>query len=203
MEGGGNVMVKKLIVLVMSLAIMMLFFAASIRQTNYEIIDNDRGIYAKKTNGLEVELIGMDDTNKVYIDRSGIGTVFGGDITANAFDTIGETRISNNRFLGWAGVPTTNLVYYRQSGKMVFVNVRVAGNGNSTSTEIATLPTPSLTTKGLFKVADGAYSVVPSASYGSISAGSTTLNIYINMAGEAFSASGYKSVEGQFFYWIP
>jgi hypothetical protein len=179
-------------------------YATSIQQTDYEVIMNNKGIYGNKTNNFESHIIGISDKNKIDIDKSGLGVMMYGAVSANDFITTPITQIVSANFIGWIGTPlTTNAVYYKKVGKTVLAWGTVLGKSNATSTSIGGFPTASVyeaTSMFVYRATDS--ETTPNASYGYITAGSPTINFAMDMSNSNWSSSAIKRIDFRTFYSV-
>lgn len=107
---------------------------------------------------------------------------------------------STSTVVGWSSF-TTKRLYYKKIGKLVFVEFQFNGTSDSTSTSF-TLPfTPSsnITFRIAAKASDNGVSLATPAS-GTVTLSSTTVSFSSDYASAGWTASGTKSLNGQFFY---
>lgn len=106
---------------------------------------------------------------------------------------------ATSTIVGWAATPTGNIMV-KKIGKTVFVSYTITGTSNNATTTF-TLPYTSNATYGPVYVArsiDNGATAVPA--YASIAANSATASVRADLAGNVHTASGTKTIHGQFFY---
>jgi len=112
-------LLKKLTVLsiLLSLSLSSACFAVSTADTNLDVLDNSKSLYGEKVSGQGTQLIGVDGTNGVVIDESGLGVQFGGsafsiDIQEVSPNTAATTSMTSDKLLIYNGstIATANIV---------------------------------------------------------------------------------------------
>jgi hypothetical protein len=119
--------------------------------------------------------------------------------TGNIFTVPWNNYYSSSTVTGWSSLSTTTL-YYKRVGDLVFVNFNLVGTSDTTTVSF-TLPdsaaTGSIIKKGGIRIQDnGTWQTTP----GYLSFSGSTATIYKNLNSGAFTASGTKAVQGQFWY---
>lgn len=113
-------------------------------------------------------------------------------------DTVPWTDYSAaSTIVGWSSF-TTKEIYYRRVGKLLFCHYFLEGTSNSTSATF-TLPYLSLLSINVPCLARNNGAVISTAlAY----AGNPTVQFYTDFTGAAWTASGTKTVRGQFFFEV-
>ena len=123
-----------------------------------------------------------------------------GDIFTTAWTSYGAT----STVIGWAATPTKQ-IYYKRIGNIAFIWFRITGTSNDT---VATFTVP-FTNKNIANLPasvcvatkdNGAWQTT--GGMVNLASNSTTVTLYKNMAGAAWTASGAKTTYGQFCYEV-
>ena len=116
-------------------------------------------------------------------------------------DTLEDVAWTNygatSTVVGWSST-TQKVIYYKKVGKLVFVTFAISGTSDSASTSF-TLP---YAVSNLVQI-DLVIRAVDSGSYiyGLMEIGASSVaNFYTTLAGVAWTASGTKTIIGQFWY---
>lgn len=119
-------------------------------------------------------------------------------------DTVGWTDYSaTSAVVGWSSF-TTKSIYYKRLGKTVFISYWIQGTSNSATTTF-TMPNTSSNTirfaasglatdNGVGSAGGGLVQVLPN---------DNVVNLFKDMSGTVFTASGAKTCRGQLWYDIP
>ena len=112
-------MLRKLLVLslLLSLSLSSVCFAVSTEDTNLDVLDNGKSLYGEKVNGQGKQLIGINGSDAVVVDESGLGVQFGGsafsiDIQEVSPNASATTSMTSDKLLIYNGakVGTANIV---------------------------------------------------------------------------------------------
>lgn len=148
-----------------------------------------------------IKLLAKADSDIVWFD--GAMLVEGESAFAFSDKPAGESVLvdyfATSTIVGWAATPTGNIMV-KKIGKTVFVSYTITGTSNNATTTF-TLPYTSNATYGPVYVArsiDNGATAVPA--YASIAANSATASVRADLAGNVHTASGTKTIHGQFFY---
>jgi hypothetical protein len=128
-----------------------------------------------------------------------------GTLSATDIYTVAWTDYTaTSTIVGWASFSGSKRIAYLQLGKLVFVQYDIGGVSNSTSITF-TLPLAGANTAAITYGASPSWSqdngvagTNPARLY--MSGGTSTVNILKELSGTAWTASGNKTVVGQFFY---
>lgn len=101
---------------------------------------------------------------------------------------------------GWSSY-TVKEIFYKVVGKIVFINFALAGTSNS-ATATFTLPYTSINMSILVAIAAKDNGSIINNAVAAVNPGSNLAGFYTNMDAAAWTASGTKTVVGQFFYEI-
>jgi hypothetical protein len=104
---------------------------------------------------------------------------------------------------GW-GSFSTKSIYYRQIGHIMHVVFSLAGTSNATSASF-TVPTASASNPGVYDVAfraenNGSFGTAPGLL--EMNSSSSTVNLYKDLTGATWTASGTKACSGEFYYFV-
>lgn len=105
---------------------------------------------------------------------------------------------ASSTVVGWSSLTATN-IYVKKIGKTVHINFFLQGTSNATTVSFTVPYTCSALTDNFARIIDNGTS---QANVGlvEIAGGGTTVNIYKDMTGAAFTNSGNKAVGGSFIY---
>lgn len=173
-------------------------------------------IYVRVQNGYELDEIHDVDLISVAPVNNDILTYVTGSPNLwkprSIATILGYTPLANTAWLDYSGTSTivgwssfTNKqIYYRKLDKQIFCNFLLAGTSNSTDATF-TLPdnnnaTVTAQTLSIQIVNNGALSNTPGRIITALSSNIITINR--DRSGTLFTASGTKTVSGQFFYFI-
>lgn len=118
------------------------------------------------------------------------------------FTTVAWTSYSASSTVnGFSGTPTV-VLYYKKIGNLVFIQFDISGTSNATGFTF-TIPYTCNALAGLntswgYGVDNGTVLTTPGVI--TLAANGTTVNIYKNSAGGAWTNSGAKQAIGQFWY---
>jgi hypothetical protein len=130
---------------------------------------------------------------------SGVATLSGGTLNIPKYvDGDWVDYSATSTIVGWSSF-TTKVIKYRVIGKQVFVNFYIEGISNSTSTTF-TLPNTAL--YGSINYLRLANNGVISESFFRIISSSSTVTFFTTVVSSTWTASGTKTILGQFFYEI-
>lgn len=119
-------------------------------------------------------------------------------VDGNLYTTAWTNYFSSATKVGWSSYTASNM-YYKKVGNLVFVTFEISGTSNSTSTTV-TLP------HAVNKAIDFTLRVQNNGTFthgtGVVSAGGSTVTFYRTPGGAGWTASGTKSLYGQFFYEV-
>jgi len=132
----------------------------------------------------------LDDTTVAAI----IATLFGTYVAETDY-------FASSTIVGWAASPT-GVIYYSRLGNRVLVNFYVTGTSNATGTSF-TLPYQLKTgitvlSKSVRVIDNGATSAASGHCY--MTSGSATVTLTKSLTGDAWTASGTKTISGEFEY---
>lgn len=148
---------------------------------------------------------GQVNTEIVNLGNS-VNNIVNDQISASAAIAISKTELGaytaptvySSTITGFSGTPTQSVVYTR-IGKKVSVNAIITGTSNATGFTF-TVPSTSV-----YQV-DVVCRVFDSGAYATgmieLGAGSSTVNVYRDTQASAFSNSGTKTVQVQFWYLV-
>lgn len=143
----------------------------------------------------EVQIYGPSVTNTFTRIWGDIEVVGGGDIYS--WNNAWQDYSASSTIVGWTSY-TTKQIYYKKVGNLVFVFFYVAGTSDSTSTTFS-LPHASISpTSATFVRVQDSGTWLP-AGLGWLPAGST-FYAYTTSGGASWTASGTKTIVGQFWY---
>jgi hypothetical protein len=133
---------------------------------------------------------------------SGVATLSGGTLNIPKYvDGDWVDYSSTSTIVGWSSF-TDKIIFYRIIGKQVFINFSLTGTSNSTSVSF-TLPVNLKTgVGGIFSFGFAVNNGTNSGSGSIQNSGVGTVVIYSNNIAGTWTASGTKSIRGQFFYII-
>lgn len=121
----------------------------------------------------------------------------------DAFNGTWTDYSDTSTIVGFASY-TLKLVYYRKIGNTVFVNVNLYGVSNATNVTF-TLPYTAKNVTGCTYYG-GAYAIdngtATAGGLLGLSPNSSTVSGYSTMAGAAWTGSGTKAIQGQFWYEV-
>ena len=106
---------------------------------------------------------------------------------------------ASSTIVGWTSISSKS-IYTKKVGKTVFVQFSIGGTSNSTSTTF-TLPytkSSDISQIFMFLATDNSQSSI--VAYGAVGSNSATVTLNKDTAGDAWTASGTKSIYGQFWY---
>lgn len=175
-------------------------------QGNYTIagtwtFSNDVNVAATK----KVFLDGGGDTYVIESSSNILDLVAGGttilrNTSSDVYTTDYTDYSGTSTITGWSAF-TTQLIYYKRIGKLVYVWFDLVGTSNSGTTRF-TLPFTAANTvnvNGTNIRTQNNGSFVNSSLF-QIVKNTAVVDFYVDSAGNSFTASGDKSVQGSFFY---
>lgn len=139
------------------------------------------------------------DNGNLYLGGAGnaANVILYGDI----YNTAWSDYATSSLIVGWSSF-TTKVIRYKKVGKLVFVCFNIVGTSNSTSTSF-TLPYTSANTTVAFYgacryVNNGSGGVAPGRTL--LPANSIACTVNTDWAGSAWTSSGSKEIQGEFWY---
>ncbi|HLC44174.1 MAG TPA: hypothetical protein VJK08_03570, partial [Patescibacteria group bacterium] len=176
--------------------LLMIYSAAN---TDFEIVSLAAGTGTTRP----IKLYTGSNTSQQILNIDG-STSFGGavSVTGDIYTTAWTDYSATSTIVGWSSY-TTQQIYYKKVGKMVFASFVLAGTSNSTSVTF-TLPVTAAAAPGswgnsLFDTRDNG-SVLTTAGRCYILAGGTTVTCNSNGGAGAWTNSGTKQVNGELWY---
>jgi len=107
---------------------------------------------------------------------------------------------ATSTIVGWSSF-TTKQIRYRIIGKQIFVQFNIAGTSNSTLTNF-TLPNNCLNISPAFTAYSTNNGVNAGITYASASINTNIINFFSSGTGAAWTATGTKSIRGNFYLEI-
>ncbi len=136
-------------------------------------------------------------TETLTVNSTGVSII--GDVYSTAWTTFG----SSSTIIGWEDpLATSTLINYKKVGNLVFIQFYLDGVSDTTAVTF-TLPFTQVNTNGVelkvaIQVGDNGGATVVGLLV--LAANSATANCFLDMAGTAWTASGNKRVQGQFWF---
>lgn len=152
----------------------------------------------------------VDGTWKyAYLGENGLqGTITNADISSTAAIAISKTTLGT--YISWAtfvpsptgytGTPTVALARWSQIGKVVFIEISVTGTSNSTTVTFTLPVAANVAFDGPMTNTVNNGTGVSGGGLVEGIASSTTVNVYKDTIGNAWTNSGTKAWKGTFFY---
>jgi len=117
--------------------------------------------------------------------------------TGNIYSIPLTSYLASSTVVGWSGTPTGS-IYYKRIGNTMLVSYTITGTSNATSTSFTLPYLVSNNTLAVGYAQDN--TGTDEASRISMSAAGYVINFYKDVAGSAWTDSGTKTINGQFWY---
>ena len=147
----------------------------------------------------------LEDSGEVSIaEITAVNMTTDGNVTAGGdiYTTAWTDYSASSTIVGWSSF-STKVIRYKKVGKLVYVGFNLYGTSDSPDTSF-TLPYTAANTgvhfgSLLWSAIDNGTTITQACRF-FVTAGSSTVNCYTDMASGAWTASGTKYISGQFWY---
>ncbi len=138
-------------------------------------------------------------SQSVLANKIGVGTADLDNIEAGDIATIPWTDYSaTSTIVGWTSY-TTKKIFYKKSGKLVFVQYHISGTSDSITTTF-TLPYTMQSDLNLYKTIKVVDNSTDAVGYARLDLGTSMVDLFPDIVGNNWTASNTKFVADQFWY---
>lgn len=126
--------------------------------------------------------------------------VFGGDLP-NQINTPWIDFSEQSTIVGWSSY-TTKIIRYKQVGNTIFVHFVIQGTSNSTSTTFTLPYSPKSGISVVTNISGAVNNTANNIAWITLTSGSNVVTFLLGTGATAWTNTGTKGIQGQFFYEI-
>ena len=126
--------------------------------------------------------------------------LYGGDLP-NQINTPWIDFSEQSTIVGWSSY-TTKVIRYKQVGNTIFVHFAVQGTSNSTSTTFTLPYFPKSGISVVTNISGAVNNATNNIAWTTLTSGSNVVTFLLGTGATAWTNTGIKGIQGQFFYEI-